>query len=158
MVGCTSLGISNEGASVIGQTMDLEHFRHGSQEVLRIVPDGLAPRQLLLSQAGMVGLCGANDAGISVVVNNLWQLKHSMQGLPVAFVVRGVLACHSFQTASNFIESVQHASGQAYTLSGPRGQMQSWECCADGVTRLDTAVGGLVQSDRTTIVQVVLRT
>jgi len=142
VVGCTSLGMTHEGISVVGQNMDLEQYRHGHQEVLRIVPD-CGPRQLVLAQAGMVGLCGANEAGVSVVVNNLWQLSHSLQGLPVAFVVRGILACRTFVDACNFVESVEHASGQAYTVSGPRGEMQSWECSADGVTRLHTLEGSL---------------
>ena len=48
------------------------------------------PAQIIIAQVGIIGLSGANDAGIGVVVNNLWQLQHGTAGLPVAFVIRCV--------------------------------------------------------------------
>ena len=40
----------------------------------------------------MVALCGLNDRGVSVAVNNLGQLNHAKTGLPVAMMIRALLA------------------------------------------------------------------
>ncbi len=45
----------------------------------------------MLTAAGMIGLTGVNAAGVGVCVNTLAMLRHSDDGLPVAFVMRGVL-------------------------------------------------------------------
>lgn len=123
------------GAVAIAQTMDLEADRDGTQVMLRTSgwtssgsrsgtssgsgsgsggggdgsSGGLAssePAQLIASQSGLVGLCGGNAAGVSVVVNNLWQLPNAKHGLPVAFVVRGILRCRDFAEAVRFVETV----------------------------------------------------
>eukprot|EP01047_Picozoa_sp_COSAG01_P060893 COSAG01_NODE_7525_length_3166_cov_17.369416_3_plen_266_part_00 len=91
---CTAFGVPGEkGGScpaLVAQTMDLESFRDGYQVVFKIVPaaGSSEPAALLFSHAGMVALCGVNAAGISVVVNNLSQLKHGTRGLPVRWVCR----------------------------------------------------------------------
>lgn len=51
----------------------------------------------MFSHAGMVGLCGVNSAGVAISCNNLSQLNHKTSGLPVAFVVRGILQRSTFE-------------------------------------------------------------
>ena len=46
-------------------------------------------------------------------------LNHSRAGLPVAFVMRGVLERTSVNAAAAFLEDVPHASGQHYALADP---------------------------------------
>ena len=70
------------------------------------------------------------------VVNNLWQLEHGCRGLPVAFVVRGILVSRTWEEACTFVQTVPHASGQAYTIMGPGGALATWECCIAGVAML----------------------
>jgi hypothetical protein len=125
--------------------MDLEASRNGAQAILRIPPtlssSGQVPAQLVCTLAGSIGLCGVNAAGVGVVVNNLWQLADNPVGLPVAFVVRGILACRTWTAAAAFVERIPHASGQAYTIIGTGGAVGTWECSAAGTVRLALSLG-----------------
>ena len=84
--GCSAVAVVDRGGRpVIGQNMDLDTWMDTTQIVLRLTPDD-GPAQVLLSRAGMVGLCGANEAGVGVVVNTLDTLPTATDGLPVALV------------------------------------------------------------------------
>ena len=128
--GCSVLAVGDlaPGSAVIGQNMDLDTWMDGGQLALRLSPDD-GPRQVLMSRAGMVGLCGANDAGLAVMVNTLDQLPTDRAGVPVAFVVRAVLAQTSLDAAAEVLRTLPHASGQAYTLASPDG-VRGFECGA----------------------------
>jgi hypothetical protein len=116
---------------VLGQTMDLPASMDGSQIVLR-VRAGDAPEALILSAAGMIGLAGANCAGVSVCVNTLSMLEHSASGIPVAFVLRLLLGCSDVRAAAAVLRNIPHASGQQYLLADASG-MHGFECSATGV-------------------------
>ena len=129
------------GVPTLAQTMDIPSIHDGTQTVLRIrPPDG--PEALVFAFAGMIGLFGCNAAGVGVVVNALEVLASSPRGLPVAFVIRGVLERTSLAAAREFIRMVPHAIGQHYAIGGPDG-LASFECSATGVVE-DTAVDGRV--------------
>lgn len=120
---------------MVGQTMDLDRVLDGSQVVVRNeAADGSA--SVVLTSAGMIGLCGASTAGFAICVNALTTLGHSSSGLPVAFVMRGALAQADTSAAVRFLESVPHASGQHFALVGrdASGSMSSasLECSAAG--------------------------
>jgi len=85
----------------------------------------------------MIALNGCNDAGIGVVVNNLEMLPSSTRGLPVAFVIRGLLERTSLKEASAFLRDAPHAIGQHYALGSPEG-FASFECSARGVIQDST--------------------
>jgi len=136
-LGCTVLSLTAaSGARATGQTMDLEGWRDGSQAVLAIAGSDPRPPVLVATSAGCVGLCGANSAGVACCVNNLWQLPSQSAGLPVAAVVRGILACCSFADAAAFVRAVPHASGQAYAISGSGGEQAVFETCAAAVVQV----------------------
>lgn len=130
---CTAVAFAGQSSSpaVLAQNMDLESFRHGYQIVLR-VEDGVRPSQLVFSHAGMLGLLGINRVGVGVVVNNLPQLAHARCGLPVAFMIRGILSQPDFASARSFALRVPHASGQSYSISGPCGGACVVEGCGGG--------------------------
>ncbi len=131
--GCSVIAVVDHvDVSVVGQNMDLDSWMDGSQVALRVQPKG-RPRQVLLSRAGMVGLCGANDAGLAVMVNTLAQLPTDRDGVPVAFVVRALLSQPSLEAAVELVQRLPHASGQAYTLASPEG-VRGFEC-GGGVVR-----------------------
>jgi isopenicillin-N N-acyltransferase like protein len=54
-----------------------------------------------------------------VNVNTLAQLAYGQTGLPVAFVVRGILERASFLDAAAFVRGISHASGQSFTIGDP---------------------------------------
>ena len=115
---CSGLGVARGGGhpAFIAQNMDLESFRDGFQAVLHIAGDATRPEQYVFTSAGLVGVNGVNDRSVAVACNTLLQLSASTDGLPVAFVVRGVLASASGDEALKFVRGVRHASGQNYII------------------------------------------
>lgn len=133
---CSSVGVARRGhrPAFIAQNLDLESFRHGTQTVLHIRPPEGEPEQLVFTTAGLIGAVGVNRSGVAVGANTLMQLQASRDGLPVAFVVRGVLARTSEPSALAFLSGVKHASGQNYML-GIGGKVFDFEASARGVIR-----------------------
>lgn len=136
---CSSLGVKSAGRStLIGQTMDLPTWMDGFQALLLIrdaAPASEAGRTdaYVVTVAGMIGLMGMNSRGLGVCVNTLLQLSHAPDGLPVAFVSRGLLERPNIPAASNFIRAVRHASGQNYILGDP-ADLIDFECSASQAT------------------------
>ena len=115
--GCSAVAIADRGGkTVIGQNMDLDTWMDTTQVALRLRPDD-GPQQVLLSRAGVVGLCGANAEGVGLVVNTLDQLPVAVDGLPVALVLRLLVAQTSLDDVEPLLRSIRHASGQAYTMA-----------------------------------------
>ncbi|MEO8108233.1 MAG: C45 family peptidase [Actinomycetes bacterium] len=115
--GCSAVAVADRGGkTVIGQNMDLDTWMDSTQVALRLRPDD-GPQQVLLSRAGVVGLCGANAEGIGLVVNTLDQLPVAVDGLPVALVLRLLAAQTSLDDVEPLLRSIRHASGQAYTMA-----------------------------------------
>src|SRR5215213_1225218 len=130
--GCTAVGFATEdGPPVLAQTMDIPNVHDGTQAVLRIEPDD-SPAALVFTHAGMIGLTGCNANGLAVVVNNLDMLPASRTGLPVAFVLRGILARPTLADAVDFVSQIPHATGQHYGMAAPEG-LASVEGWATGV-------------------------
>jgi hypothetical protein len=128
--GCSVVGLSDGDATVLAQNMDLPSFMDGSQIVLRITPpDG--PQMLVLSSAGLIGLVGVNSAGLAVCVNTLLMLRANPSGLPVAAVVRHILAQRSMAEAQAVLGAIPHASGQHYAIADCAG-VRGFECSAGG--------------------------
>jgi isopenicillin-N N-acyltransferase like protein len=130
--GCTVAGFAPEdGTTLLAQTMDIPSVHDGTQAVLRSEPED-RPAALIFTPAGMIGLTGCNEEGLAVVVNNLDMLPASRTGLPVAFVMRGVLERRSLADAVDFVSQVAHATGQHYGIAAPEG-LASVEAWATGV-------------------------
>jgi hypothetical protein len=111
--------------------MDIPNIHDGTQVVLRIEPE-TSPAALVFTRAGMIGLTGCNEDGLAVVVNNLDMLPASRTGLPVAFVLRGILERRTLSDAVDFVSQVAHATGQHYGIAAPEG-LASVEGWATGV-------------------------
>jgi isopenicillin-N N-acyltransferase like protein len=142
---CTLLAIARDAEpTVIAQNMDLPELMDGAQAILRW--DGDAGASVVLTAAGMIGLTGVNAAGVGVCVNTLPMLHHSREGLPVAFVMRGVLERESAAEAAAFLEQVPHASGQHYALADRDG-VAGYECSAAGAVRSDDGSGLLCHTN-----------
>src|SRR4249920_3848846 len=96
--------------------MDLDAWMDGYQVIMHIKQNGETPEQYIVTCAGVITFNGINEYGIGVCVNTLMQLSASDEGLPVAFVIRGLLAKKKGSEALHFLQSVKHASGQNYIL------------------------------------------
>ncbi len=138
---CTAFGAPSQagGVSYAGQNMDIGSWVDGKQVLLRIMPNVMpdgreTPEALVFSMAGALGLNGFNAAGLGLTCNTLPQLTHSVEGLPVMFIVRSILGCSTIDQAEQFLRTIKHASGQNYILSS-QGDMRCFECCGSSIVR-----------------------
>lgn len=131
---CSSIGVdkTDNHASMAGQNMDIPSYYHGFQTVLNIEDPKSNMKMMVLTFPGMIGLTGLNDHQVSINCNTLMQLDYGRSGLPVAFIVRGVLAKSSQKEALKFLNTIQHASGQNYIVGGPKN-VHSMECSANKI-------------------------
>jgi isopenicillin-N N-acyltransferase-like protein len=126
---CSSLGFSAEGPepTYLAQNMDIEEFHDGFQVLMHIQQPDTHLESLVLSFAGLIGLNGMNDQAIGICCNAEFQLNYAREGLPVAFVVRGVLQQRTEADAIDFLKGIKHASGQNYLIGGPQ-RVYDFEC------------------------------
>tara|TARA_R110002049_G_scaffold203654_1_gene374208 strand:+ start:2257 stop:3333 length:1077 start_codon:yes stop_codon:yes gene_type:complete len=132
--GCSLIAQPVSGGHVLAQNMDLPAHMEGSQVALRLGGADMA-QTIVLSAAGMIGLTGANAAGLAIGVNTLLMLHHASAGLPVAFAMRHALGARDSKAAQARLAGVQHASGQHYALA-TRAGITSLECSATSCTPL----------------------
>ena len=139
---CSGIGIARIAShpAYVAQNLDLESWRHGSQAVLHILQSETIPEQFIFTSVGLIGANGVNNGSIGVCANTLMQLNASQNGLPVAFVIRGLLAKKSEQSALEFIKAVHHASGQNYIL-GIGDKVYDFEASATKVVRCRPVAG-----------------
>jgi hypothetical protein len=135
---CTGLGVPATGSrpTYIAQNMDLERYTDGFQVLMRIPGDDRYPEQLILTHPGLIALNGLNADGVGICVNTLMQLMASSSGLPVAFVIRGLIRKTDKEDILEFIQRVDHASGQNY-LIGIRDEVYDFEASAGKVVRFN---------------------
>ena len=139
---CSAVGVKRtDGTSLVAQNMDLPSVYDGTQVLLHLRPaDG--PEALVFGPAGMIGTTGLNRSGVGLCCNSLTQLRHSPDGLPVAFVFRGALAREKFEDALTVLQTVPHATGQNYLVGTP-GVVKNLEC-STGQVREVPLVGAQV--------------
>lgn len=131
---CSSFGARREHGTIMGQTMDLPSWMDGFQTLLLVRGEAPGTDAYVVTVAGMIALMGMNSRGLGVSVNTLLQLRHDSEGLPVAFVSRGLLSRPHFGAAIEFLRTVPHASGQNYVVGDPLN-VASFECSAAGAIR-----------------------
>jgi isopenicillin-N N-acyltransferase-like protein len=140
---CSGLGIARqlERPALVAQNMDVESFRDGSQTLLRILPAAGEPEQLVFTCAGLIAANGMNSGSVAVGCNTLMPLNASRDGLPVAFVVRGMLARTEGHNVIGFLKRIKHASGQNYII-GIGDRVFDFEASATQVVRFQPVAGG----------------
>ncbi len=131
---CSGIGVpSNNGnPGYLSQNMDLENYTDGFQVLMRLNRTANRPEQLILTHPGLIALNGLNEKGVGVCVNTIMQLRASPSGLPVAFVVRRIINSSEREDVLNFVQNVNHASGQNYII-GIKGEVFDYEASANKV-------------------------
>jgi isopenicillin-N N-acyltransferase-like protein len=119
---CTTIaaGKRNGNPAYVAQTLDIPTFYHGYQTVLRIRDERDDLEALVFTIPGVVAANGLNSRSVGVCVNAVTQLAYSPKGLPVDFVIRGLLRQKSYEEAVKFLQNIQPAAPQTYVLGGPR--------------------------------------
>lgn len=132
---CSALGVyGQEGLpNLVAQNLDIPAYTNGFQALLDIKYKDSSLEALVFTYAGLISLCGMNNHGIGEVVNALLQLDHRVDGLPVAFINRGILEQTNHEEAVQFVKNIKHASGQNYTIGSPE-KISAFECSANKVS------------------------
>jgi isopenicillin-N N-acyltransferase like protein len=133
---CSGMGVpaTAKHPAYIAQNIDLESYMNGYQVLLHIAATKNEPEQYIITCAGLVGFSGMNAKGIGVCVNTLMELQASVDGLPVAFIIRALLNKQNGNDALHFLKTVKHASGQNYIL-GVTDSVYDFEASANQVIR-----------------------
>ncbi len=115
---CSAIAFERQGdrPALVAQNMDLEPFREGYQVLLHVKHPDSDLESLFLTCAGLIVTTGMNNSPLGIAVNAMGQMDYGTEGLPVAFVVRGLLEQKDLEEAVGFLKTVQHASGQNYIL------------------------------------------
>jgi len=139
---CSSLGMSKneDGPSCVAQNMDVEGFRNGYQVVLHIKDQDSLQETFIFTFAGFIATNGINNKGVGVVVNAMSQLSYAREGLPVAFVIRGMLEKNNPEDAVKFLHRVKHASPQNYIIGGPE-KVYDFECSCNRIVPFQPVEG-----------------
>ncbi len=118
---CTTIAARKRGAypAYVAQTLDIPGFYHGFQTVLRIKDEREDLESLVFTIPGVVAANGLNSRSVGVCVNAVTQLAYSLKGLPVDFVVRGILRQKTYDGAVEFLRNIQPAAPQNYVIGGP---------------------------------------
>ncbi len=121
--GCSALGVSKEGDRfpLLAQNMDIEDMYDGTQTLLHVKHPQSTLESFVFTYAGYLALTGMNNRPLGICCNTLLQLDYATDGLPVTFIVRGVLEKSSLREAKEFIYGIKHASGQNYTIGDGQG-------------------------------------
>jgi hypothetical protein len=118
---CTTVAAAkrNGHPAFVAQNLDIPAFYHGFQTVLRIRDDRDDLETLVFTIPGVVAANGLNSRSVGVCVNAVTQLAYSTKGLPVDFVIRGILRQRSYEDAVKFLRNIQPAAPQTYVIGGP---------------------------------------
>ena len=133
---CTAIGVDRIGdqPAFAAQNLDLPVEAHGFQTVLHVRDEARGLQAFVVTEPGLIGAAGMSSARVAVTCNTLLQLRPCRDGLPVAFVVRGLLLQPDQEHALAFLHRVAHASGQHYIVAGP-DTAPGFECSAGKVVR-----------------------
>jgi hypothetical protein len=142
---CSAIGVAGATShpAYVAQNMDLETFRDGFQVVLHITETPAMPEQLIFTSAGMIAPNGMNNRSVALAANTVMELNASSDGLPAAFVVRGVLRQVDGAAALTFVKSVKHASGGNYII-GVGDQVHDFEVSSRKVIEFRPAADGSI--------------
>jgi isopenicillin-N N-acyltransferase-like protein len=141
---CTTIGRqkSLQEPSIVSQTLDIPIFYHGFQTLLHIKDPESDLQTMLFTFPGFIAANGMNSSSVAAVVNAVQQLEHSRDGLPVAFVIRGILQKKTYEEAVKFIHTIKFGAPQNYMIGGPE-KVGSYECSAAHVEEFSPFPGAL---------------
>jgi isopenicillin-N N-acyltransferase-like protein len=140
--GCSALGVFGQSGipPLLAQTLDVGSSYDEYQVLLHIKDPASRVKVLVFTMAGFIPAHGVNNHGIGMCCNALFQMNHAVDGLPVSFVYRGILAQATLVDAVAFVSEIKHATGQNYMIGGPE-KIVSYECSANQVSQYLPAAG-----------------
>ena len=133
---CSGLGVPavKNRPAIVAQNTDLPNLYNGYQTVFHIARTKTEPEQFIISTPGFVCINGMNENRVGVCVNTIMEATASADGLPVAYVIRGILSRQTGKEALSFLTTTKHASGQNYIV-GIKDSVYNYEASANKVVR-----------------------
>ena len=126
---CTSINVNktDSNPTYVAQNMDPPPFLHGFPTLLHIKDHDSDLESYIFTFPGFIGLNGLNNKSIAITGNGLPNLHNQIEGLPVSFIVRGILEKTSFNDAIEFLHTIKHAKAQNYIVGG-QDEARCFEC------------------------------
>jgi isopenicillin-N N-acyltransferase like protein len=133
---CTSIAAGKRKGNpvYVAQTLDIPGIYHGFPTILRLRDKRNNLETLVYTIPGLIAANGLNSRSVAVCTNAMTSLASSPKGLPVAFVVRGILRQESYEEAVKFLQDIPPAAPQNYILGGP-GEAACFERSARKMSR-----------------------
>ncbi|TFG13629.1 MAG: hypothetical protein EU535_04630 [Promethearchaeota archaeon] len=134
---CSALGIlkDKDFPSIIAQNVDHINIFRDYGLILHIFDHKTSLESFIYSLSGLIALTGINNRAIAVCTNGLsLELNYSIEGLPVSFIVREILAQETYNDAIEVIQNIKQASGQNY-LIGSLDNIISFECSGNSIVQ-----------------------
>jgi len=128
---CTTLGFAptDNTPTLMGQNMDIPSASEGFEVLFDIRDDKSGIRSMVFSIAGLIGVIGMNNQPLGIGNNSLKQLAVSVNGLPVNFILRGLLNKTNAEEAITFLHDIPHATGHNWMI-GDKNEVRTFECSA----------------------------
>ena len=121
---CSGFGVYGREnlPNIIGQNNDLPRFFDGTQTLLLVKEDD-GKQTFVFTFAGLLANNGLNDSSVGCTINIMpTRLSGALDGLPMPYVVRGILARKTRREAVEFVKSVgKYAGPMDYIIGDPTG-------------------------------------
>jgi hypothetical protein len=134
---CSSLGIAagNGQPTLLAQNLDTPMLYNGLQTLLHIHYGDSNRQAYVVTEPGLIGICGLNNSPLGVCQNTLaMKLTYDPKGLPAMLVARALIDQPDLDAAVRFLQAIRHASGINYMLADSE-RVEDYECSRTEVHR-----------------------
>jgi isopenicillin-N N-acyltransferase-like protein len=135
--GCTSLAWKAKDASWLAQNWDWQVEQKENLIVLDVTPANGKPRYKIVTEAGILGKIGLNDAGVGVCLNAIRAKGVNVNKLPVHLGLKIALECRSRDEAVKRLETFGIASACTIVIADGASGGIALECSAEGIEKIE---------------------
>jgi isopenicillin-N N-acyltransferase-like protein len=130
---CSGFGVYGRDAlpNILGQNNDLPPYYAGTHAVLRIkYPNN--HEVMVFSWAGLLGQNGMNNKNLGVTMNIVPTAKGQLDGVPMPYIIRGILEKKNRDEAVAFLKSLGGSAAPMNFIIGDGTKVVTVENTADG--------------------------
>ncbi|MGQ9533155.1 MAG: C45 family autoproteolytic acyltransferase/hydrolase [Desulfotomaculales bacterium] len=146
---CTAVAVapeaSGDGNTWLAQNWDWVGRQREALLLLRIKQPG-RPSVVMITEAGLVGKIGLNEAGVGVCLNALF-VPEVRAGVPVHVVLRGILNATSLSAAVAAVTRVGMAGAANFLIGDDQGEVVDFEALPSVCVPLHPEDGWLVHTN-----------
>ncbi|RFU28993.1 hypothetical protein B7463_g7337, partial [Scytalidium lignicola] len=137
--GCTCISQrTSSGKMFLAQNWDWIEELRDSIVFLRISPAGSDITMHFMTEAGLVGKIGMNNAGVGICMNAIRSAAKNPANLPVHIMMRRVLQfAHSFEEAVEILKQPGLSSTVNFMIADKNGRFGDVECTPEGNVLID---------------------